>query len=90
MELTPPPNDDWPDYCHDHKEWCIRVINNVLEQKKLLKEMFGDLPTPTVPEPKKEEVKKKCHQVPKCVQKAMDKLKEDLMKVGVAPGVAVR
>ena len=81
MEITPPPDDDWPDYCSENKAWCLRVINHVLKIRELQNEIFGDIPTPRVPEAKKEEVRLKCHQVPACVKRAEEKLKTALMKV---------
>ena len=57
------------------------MIQNVLKIKALRKEMFGDITTATVPEQKKEEVKRKCHQEPKCVSAKVAQFKEDMLKV---------
>ena len=59
------------------------MINNVLRIRELREEMFGDVTEAEVPEQQQEEVHQKCHENEQCVEKAMQQMKEDLMKVRV-------
>ena len=86
MEITPPPGNDWPDYCAEHKAWCLSVIHDVLKFNGLRMEVFGNMRTPKVPEAKTAELRLKCHQNPKCVKKAQEKMRNDLMKVSSGDG----